>query len=318
MPIILQPVTSPSVDQSLDPSLLKPQPSVTADGDEVAARLMAITASQGQVSTVEWTALTPASGLAVDLTQYQQLASSSSSSSFSSSSATIEDGAPVAIKVRYREALQAVNNYAEVTAAIVDATSGLIRFVLPKAITEQPGVYIAEIGFFYPTDHPTFPNEIIFTNRLYVAVDRGSFGAAGCGGPYTMQEMRLALRDSSPEDSYLNDSIEWDAAEYCMALLRPIEWYNNANPPVKKYNTRNFPHREAWLQGAMAVLYSIAAAYYRREAISYSAAGVSLNDRAKAPEYEQMAQMYEQKFRVWARHNKHSINLRNGYGSTSW
>lgn len=309
----------------IDPTVLKPRVTRSeagdsaVHGDPILGRMLGIGVSQGQVGTIEWTARNE-DGNTIDLRQFRS--PSSSSSSESSSSENDENISDVVVVVAYQEAMLRSSDRQVINGYVVDAQKGLVSFELTEVLTSRPGVYMATIGFLYPPGH-VHEGKLMFSNRLYILVDRGAFGPdADCnrGGPYTMQEIRLALRDSAPEDSYLNDKVEWDAAEIAAAILRSVQWYNDSTPRgVRSYDTRTFPYREGWMLGIQSVLYSTAASYYRREQTSYSAAGIALNDRGKAPEYEAKAKDLETRFLRFCRSVKTQANYESTYGTTnSW
>ena len=303
----------------MDPTVIKPVPTKTEELADIPGRMMAIRASQAQVGTVEWVTRHPDTGDPLNLTQFQSPNPSSSitfGELLASLGSAVPDTSDCVVKACYREALMRTPERLILDASIVSAEAGTVRFPLPSRITDVPAVYTIEVGYFYPPGHEN-EDRLMFSNQLYLLVEKGGFGTGAAdtsNGPPSIQEIKLALRDSSPEDSYLNDKMEWDAAEVCLGLVRSVQWWNECPPDVSRKDTRNFPFREAWKVGVISYLYELAAAFYRREAVSFSAAGVALNDRAKAPEYEQKAQQLQMQFKKFVKSKKCAIDRNSVYG----
>lgn len=315
MPVIGIPVT-PAAGTGACPDQLVVRPAVTRyEGRAVLGRRQAVRVVQGQAATVEWVMRDDA-GDPVDLSAClcaDDAGGAGSDSSSSSSSLTTTTGADCgAVRVRIREALSVGSGVVPwaATGTARSPAGGVVRFALPAAAVADPGVLTADIGVFDAA------GALVFSNQGYVLVDRGEWGSGLPTGPYTAQEIRLSLRDSAPEDSYLNDTKEWDPAELCQAIVRPVQQFNESRPPISRsYTTASFPYREMWLRGIQAVLYELAAVSYRREEVRYSAAGVSLDDKAKAAEYDQKARLLAQEYATWARTVKAGINAEAAIGT---
>ena len=302
MPIEATRIAEPATEVPVvDPALVQPRVS-QYEGRPVLGRRQALLATQCQRLVVDWTARHPETGDPVNL-RTLGLTSLASSSSSSSSSETTR------VVVRALEALYTSGQSPmEIVGTVERAEAGLCRFQLSEPLVRCPGVYVLEIGFLDQA------GQLLFSNRVYLLVERGLFGELARGGPPTFQEIKLAVRDSAPEDSYLNEQVEWDLAEVCDAIVAAVRYWNEAPPPVARRNTSTFEFRENWKTAILARLYMMAAASYRREAVQYQAAGVALNDKAKAPEYERRGQELEADFRGWVKVTKVRFNMEAGFG----
>jgi hypothetical protein len=253
------------------------------------AKLQSISVNQGQPVTINWTMKDP-NGNAVNL------------SSLSSPTVTLA----------IREALTSSSIAAstQITGAITDAANGVVSAAVPKANVDYPGITIAEWGIFVG-------GVLQFSNVHYLVVNRGQFGAEiNSGGPPTLAEIRLHLRDSAPEDNFLLDDIEFDDAEIAASIVRCVDQFNNMPPPISQvYNTSNFPFRYYWLEGIVGNLLTTAAHKYRRNQLAYSAAGIQVDDQNKEQQYLQAAMMHKQKWEQWATGAKVNLNMESGFGS---
>lgn len=197
-----------------------------------------------------------------------------------------------------------------VDVTIVDATTGLVRAnALPDAIIRAPGVYLEEWAIFTPD------GRMLFSNQCCTFVRRGLFGVDNDPskrnlGPPTLEEIRLSMRDSAPQDNMLLDEVEFDAAEISQAVLRPIMYWNETPPPIQPLmTTKTFPFREMWLLGIQAYLFDIAANHYRRNQLAYSAGGVSVDDKNKEQQYLATSNRLLMQFREMLRAKKIEINI---------
>lgn len=138
------------------------------------------------------------------------------------------------------------------------------------------------------------------------------------GGPPSIAEIRLHLRDSSPAESYLLEHLMFDDAEIALAIARPVMYWNEIPPPLDVvYNTQTFPFRYHWLEGICANLFMMVAEQFRRNQLSYSAGGLSVDDQNKEAGYERAGQARWQAYREWVRATKASINLESCYGEVT-
>ena len=311
---VVQPIAAPapsvpSVVPCDEQNLLSPEVS-SYYGNLVLARVRSVRGPVGQHMRIQWTII-DSQGAVVNLVECGFPEGSSSSSSSSSSSCVAADEPRFYFRIRENLSLGFTPEPAqtEFDVYLVDAENGKIRIELPAAATGVPGVYYAEVAVV------DAEGLILFTNVFYVIIERGQFGAARSTGPPTIAELRLHLRDSSPEESLLLDNLRFDDAEIALAIGRPIEYWNEMPPPVGgRMTTQNFPYRFHWLEAIVANLFWMLEEQFRANNLKYSAAGVQVNDQDKAPDYARAAERRWANWVEFVKRRKATINLEGAYG----
>lgn len=281
------------------------------DGCPVLPKLQCHEVKSGQAARLEWQLKTDRGEL-VKLTSPSNSQSESQSQSTSGETAVFDAiGTPAAgVTLRMREitGCSPEDLIHAIPVTIVDADRGtVISDRLPDAIVRGPGIYIEEWAVFDDA------GQMLFSNQCSCFVRRGLFGLSTVGardiGPPTIEEIRLSLRDSSPIDNPLLDNVEFDAAEIAQAVVRPLQFWNEASPPLRpEQTTKTFPFRELWLRGIQAYLFEIAANHYRRNHLAYAAGGVSIEDKNKEQAYSMMGMSMLEDFRNAVRLKKLEIN----------
>lgn len=276
------------------------------NGQPILTRMRAISVSQGQCATINWQ-MVDKDGVPVNL-------------------APCEISIPenmLKIVLRLKEQISLGNSrpVQQTDATIVDAATGLVQVELTPGMVDVPGVYYGEMALInVPAEAANQPC-VVFSNTFYVIINRSTFDARTrnrSGGPPSIAEVRLHLRDSSPSESYLLEQLMFDDAEIALAIARPVQYWNEIPPPLSMtYNTQNFPYRYHWLEGICANLFLMVAEQFRRNQLSYSAAGMSVDDQNKEGAYERAGQMRWQAYKEWVRAAKASINLESCYGEVS-
>ena len=205
-------------------------------------------------------------------------------------------------------------DYVQVDCTIVNNSDtdpggdGCIEMQLPADVVAFPGITRIEFALVDNAEN------VIFTNWIYLVVNRGQWGQDGSltniGGPLTIAEVKLFLRDSDPADNLWLGIEEFDIAEIAACIQLPIDYFNNSQPPLHMHwNTANFPWRYYWLQGTCAQLYKMAARHYSRVHLPYQQqAGLQIDDKNKAKEYQAMYQADWEEFKDWVLRKKVSIN----------
>lgn len=330
MPVIGTPVvaptapppeqTAPSTVPCDEQNILTPEVS-RYYSELTLARMRSVKIRVGQHARIEWTVV-DSKGFPIDLTECgfpdgDGSSSSLSSSSFSSQSTAPGSGEEVGFRFRIRENLSLgidpLPPQTEFAVSLVDAAKGKVRITLDKKATALPGVYFGELGVFdfYNTDDEI----MLFSNVFYVIIERGQFGAKHAPGPPTIAEVRLHLRDSGPEENLLLDNIKFDDAEIALAIGRPLDYWNEIPPPLSvRATTQNFPYRYHWLEAICANLFFMAAENFRANNLTYSAAGVQVNDQNKMPDYQRAGERRMQEWKEFVRRKKAEINLSGAYG----
>jgi len=242
-----------------------PQRVTQVDGVANVQKLSAFSTQQGQPATLEWTVRDP-TGCAVNLTTC---------------------GGPVVLRLREALSIGHPSSFGvEIPTDPVDPANGVVQVTLTPAAVAYPGISRGEFGVFDAA------NVLLFTNPFLLIVNRSQWASEQTLlGPPSLPEVRLHMRDSSPADNLWLGVQEFDDAEIAYAITRPIEYWNEAPPPLDfNFNTSNFPWRYNWLNGAVATLYEMASLHYARTHMQYSAGGVQIDDKNRAQEYAKIGQ----------------------------
>jgi hypothetical protein len=265
----------------------------TLDDTPLYERRRSVAAAAGVVATARWTMVDDA-GNPVDLTAYNV------------------SGAFPAVVAKVGEAVWKNSGIATVTGSIADAAHGVVTLPLNADGKLTPAIYDVDVAV---CDVAT--GNALMLNRFYLHVERSMFSAqsgtrATPEGPPTRQEVRLRLRDSSPAESRLLDTLQFDDAEIAAALVRAVEVYNDSLPPTSTLDTSTFPFGGLWLDGARAALFESAADWYARNQLAAAAGGVQVDDMAKAPYYLQQSDKLWASYKAAVKARKVSENARTG------
>jgi len=167
---------------------------------------------------------------------------------------------------------------------------------------------------------PTEPNncQVEAKVRCYIEIQQDLLWDSASWTTITIGEVRLAIRDKCREDNFLLDRVEFDDTEIAYALRRPIDYWNEALPPLRPlYNPSTFPFRYNWMIGIIGELLLLAGLNYERNALRYTAAGLAIDDKDKGNFYIQAGDRYRAEFKDWVKQKKRSINMGNAFGRTS-
>jgi len=305
---------------------LTPEISFAFD-EQLLRKMRAVVVRQTSRVFLRFTIVGP-DGNPVDLTDYgivsgtgleflEAAQSSSSSSISSSSSAGLPDLASTAhVKVRFREAIIPTSTF-EVTAAVIDASAGLVMCEVPLSLTtsgmvaDTPGIYIAEAGII--DDNAS----LIYTDTLYVFVESSGWDISDAShkGPPSMDDLRLSIRDNDFFENELIENYGFGTVELCHAAIRAVRFWNDQPPPIARFSTTSFPFREIWMIGIQLFIFDMAEEWYRRNHFKQSAGGVTIDDMNRHREYKEAWKERFQRFKQLVMHRKASINMSRGYGS---
>lgn len=285
-------------------------PISTVSGSPVPARMRALTLTQSQCATISWQ-LHDKDGTPVDLRPV------------GFGGQTTPTDYKVVLRLKEQLSLGYGKDPAQLDATVTDAATGAVTASLTEKMTRYPGIYYGEMALIsVPAEAEQRPC-VIFSNTFSVIINRSTFGPNGdnsdrTGGPPSVAEIRLHLRDSAPGESFLLDNLMFDDAEIALAITRPVMYWNEIPPPLDQtYNTQNFPFRYHWLEGICANLFMMVAEQFRRNQLDYSAAGMTVNDQNKEANYERAGQGRWQAYKDWVRATKASINLEGCYSEVS-
>jgi len=282
------------------------RPRITrVENQPILAKIPSLLTSRGVTPVVEMV-LRDSEGRPINMTNCGY---NSSNSSVSSSGTPFPQ---VIGKIREAINISSAVPAIDLDAAVWDADSGTIRCRLPAALTAMNGIYRGQWAFKDSED------SILFTSKFYLFVDRSEFTieeVKNVGVP-SPDDTRVFLRDSSPEDNYLLSELEFDLTEIVESMIRCIDHFNSAQPPIpQKFDTTNFPNPVVLLNGTMGYLYQIAAKHYRRNHLPYSAGGMQIDDKNKANEYEQMGAQMVGEYNQWVKNKKAQFNAQNWNGT---
>jgi hypothetical protein len=328
MPVIATPALAPRAPQcGLPEAPVTPTPVSCAGqfilspaqgysrGQPVLTRTQAVKIFGGSDATFDWV-MRDQDGNPIDLTDCL------CDAEISSSDGSVE-GCPYAIVFRMMEYLCLTHATSgewsgfetEVTlTGAADAAAGKVRVTIPAANTQVPGVYFGQLALLkINSDNSEVP---VFGNTFYLYIERGAWSAGRhIVGPPSIAEVRMHLRDSSSNESYLLDNLRFDDAEIANAAALAVQQWNETPPPVKRFTTQNFPYRYHWLHAICGHLFLSAAEQFRANNLSYSAAGVQVDDQNKEPNYERAAQARLGLWNSFVKQKKVEINMSLGWGT---
>ena len=255
---------------------------VNAYGVTLSAKTPALKVSQSQQVNIQWP-LNDSLGNPVDLTPY------------------VNAGAIFTLYVA--EAVSRVSPI-QYPATVITPTAGLLQATLDPAITARPGVYMAQFTIQQPL------GTLLRTYEFYILVERGLFlQSNGIGGPPSIADIRLRLRDNCADDNDLIDRVEFDLSEIISSLLRPVQYWNEVPPPLDPVSTTSFTETLHWLDGTVGCLLKLSANWYRRNRLLYSAGGTTVDDRNKENEYTAAGDALWQEYQAWVSQRKVQINV---------
>lgn len=285
-------------------------PVSTVNGTPVPGRMRAITLTQGQCATIAWQ-------FHDQLGHPISLQACGFPDDSESSSALVDYR--VVLKLKEQLSMGNARPPVEVEARVVNSSEGRVEADLTKNMTGVPGIYYGEMSLVSTLAEEQAQPCVVFANTFSVVIARSLSGPVGeIGGPPSIAEVRLHLRDSSPNESFLLDNLMFDDAEIALAITRPVMYWNEVPPPLDLvYTTQTFPFRYHWLEGIVANLFFMVAEQYRRNDFQYAAAGMQINDQNKAQAYDQAGQARWDAYREWVRATKASINLESCYGEVT-
>ncbi len=284
-------------------------------------RLKVVSVGQCCEEVVALQLIHPMTSEVINLTDYNLGPTASSSSSSSESllpcwkcdntnpDGSLKNGVEIIVKETPKSSL-----HMELFATIDsedDAQNGIIHFTVNKVLSAAPGIFLGmamvwqagKLRRQYPFYFEVTPNLAQYNPS----------------GPITIFEVRMAMRDISPESNFLLDATEFSNEEIAWAIQRPIDYWNEALPPVCPYTPQNFPFRHNWLNATCAELLKMCALWLRRNDLDYSAAGLSIADTKKWPEYYKISLQMQEDWKKWVQNKKISINIAGGFATvTGW
>lgn len=225
------------------------------------------------------------------------------------------DSAAPTVEAVYREA-SGLSTFTAAASGTLSADGRTVAVDLPAEVVDTAGVFSFQFRLVDGTGVERERNECL------VYVDRGAWTTAGAAGwdaigPPTVAELRSAVRDHPGANRLLGD-FEFDVAELGQAVVSAVQAFAAEFPQVgKPLSTLNWPanSRRPLLDGVLAFLFEVAAAYNRRGMLPYSAANVAINDLNKEKDYLAAAEMYRARYQRWCKLVKTRASVMAGFGS---
>lgn len=131
----------------------------------------------------------------------------------------------------------------------------------------------------------------------------------------TEMDIRIWLRDNDPEANLLLDDFEYSPEEIRTALTLTVDYWNDQPPIIKSYDYDKFPWRSQLLRGAAGNLLFMAANRYRRNALQYSAGGLTIQDQEKYQQYEVASERLTESYHDWVIRSKRALNAEQGFAT---
>lgn len=131
----------------------------------------------------------------------------------------------------------------------------------------------------------------------------------------THDDVRLFLLDRYADDNFLLDATESDDASIAGALRLIVDKYNSTTPILETVDAVTFPYRYELTMGTAAVLLRMQAINMSRNRLDYQTKeGAAVQDRARIPEYLNMARELMAEFDTRIKSLKVAANLEGAYG----
>jgi hypothetical protein len=222
---------------------------------------------------------------------------------------------------------------------IADGPGGIVSFDVDGCDTSQRGLFLGVIKVYNTYEAPADCSEdvegsssdmfsgsssigpyelgeLIRVYRAYVEVEQDWTLMSERKIGVSISEVRLAMRDLSLEDNFLLDDVEFTDTEIAWAMRRPVDQWNETPPQLRgasSYTPSNFPYRFQWINAIKGELMLIAAQSYRRNHLQYKAAGLSVDDKNKFTQYEQIGNNLKAEWADWMRKMKRSLNFQRAF-----
>ena len=249
----------------------------------------------------------PTTGETCNLSQYFQPAPWNSSSSSSSPGPVGKNGVEIVTKGWYTDV-----TYRSRFAELHDDTElklGVVRWHIDKEMTLHAGIFLAQATVWV--------NDVAVKIYPFYFEVKPNLQAMLPAGPLQVWELRMAIRDTCPDNNFLLDSVEFSTEEIMWAIRRPIEYWNEALPPLDPISIDYFPYRYNWLDAAVGELLLMAAVWMRRNDLDYSAAGLQIMDTKKWPDYQKLGMEKKTAWQEFTKQKKMSINASQAYDTVT-
>ena len=183
-------------------------------------------------------------------------------------------------------------------------------FAVEAGHVAHAGIFVGDIQVTDDTD------DVVFVRRVFVEIEPNQTGVYGLY-PLSIAEVRLALRDETPDTNFLLDDVEFTDKEIAYCICRPVDLWNETPPQLSgySYTYATFPFRYHWTQAAIGELLKLAGRHQVRNDLDYSAGGVSVKDDAKWKTYLELGARKVAEFKDWMVLKKSELNFSLGWGA---
>lgn len=282
------------------------------------ARRRAVLVTQGQDIRINLD-LRDEFGVAIDPNKFYEApesSSSSSSSSIISSSSSIAEAVTTdpsnQIRVAAMEAVRFRGKKGSPVLgdAVYDKTNKSVIFSIPGTLISVSQILTVEVAVFNGRG-------IAASEQIYVWIDPSVFYADQNRGIFAaLDEVRLQIRDSAPEDNHMLRGMEYDLAEICYSLVDALHSFNTAPPPINSYlYTDTFTMSGDVMNGILANLYQMSWEHRARNRLAYASGGVTVDDHWNYELYLKMAEEYQAKYNAWIKKTRKAANALLGWSS---
>jgi hypothetical protein len=177
-------------------------------------------------------------------------------------------------------------------------TDGIVTLELVPDDLPYAGIWYASVALYDAED------DLIAEHPMFLEVRKGLGHTIEYNTPISIAEIRLMARDIDPEANELLLNYEWDDTEISFAIMRPVDEWNEALPPVKTYTAATFPYRENWRKATIGYLMRTASRKYLRDDLTYQAGGISINEKRKWDAYGKLGDQLIEEWRTWMKQEK--------------
>lgn len=186
-------------------------------------------------------------------------------------------------------------------------TDGIVTLDLVPADLLFAGIWYASVALYDAED------DLIAEHPMFLEVRKGLNHKIPHNTPIGIAEIRLMNRDLDPDANELLLTYEFDDTEIAFAIMRPVDEWNESLPPVTTYTAATFPFRENWRKATIGYLMRTAGRKYLRDDLTYTAGGISINEKRKWDAYNKMGTELINEWRDWMKQKKVQINSQDCY-----
>lgn len=129
----------------------------------------------------------------------------------------------------------------------------------------------------------------------------------------TEDDLRLFAFDR-PELNTLIDGVRFSSEQIERAAITAVDRFNILPPPVSSYSIETFPSRYLLMIGTWGLLLRGAAIGEASNNLTYSAAGVQVNDRDKAQVFAELGKLFWDEFVDTSKDIKLTQSINQAYG----